>query len=135
MFHIRSSSFLSTILSIMIVASTASAHGSADTGADPHNKPSHSTHTHGFLIKAHGTILTLTFSFIFPLGVIFMRSGSKKAFFLHWVIQLCSMVASMIAMLFMIIKSWSYIIVRTQCISIHGLGSNELVERQSGHSP
>jgi hypothetical protein len=129
MFPIRPSTFQFPIFLIMIVASMASAHESANTGADLHNKASHDIHTHGFIIKAHGTILTLTFSFIFPLGVIFMRSGSKKAFFLHWVIQLCSMVASMIAMLFMIIKSWSYIVVRIHRLPIYGL---DLMSRQSG---
>ena len=90
--------------------------GHGDEGDAPLSKEGAATssghnHTHGFLIKAHGTLLTLTFSVMFPLGTILIRAGLKKGFLLHWSVQLGSTLTAIAAMLLMLIRSWKYIIV------------------------
>lgn len=68
-------------------------------------------HKHGFAIKAHGTLLTLAFSFLYPTGVFLIRGGFQKGFVLHWGTQAGATTAALVGMLFMIIKSWSRLIV------------------------
>lgn len=69
-------------------------------------------HNHGIRTKVHGAILFLTFSVFLPLGVFLIRSGTGNGFVLHWVIQLGAMIASIGAIMIMLVRSWSSIKVR-----------------------
>ncbi|KAI1443146.1 iron reductase domain protein [Annulohypoxylon stygium] len=51
---------------------------------------------HNRLLHAHGIIMSIAFLFIFPLGVIAMRSGRMKAFKYHWVVQLIASVFTLV---------------------------------------
>jgi hypothetical protein len=84
-------------------------HGGHDAGG--HEESGH-THTHGFAIKAHGTLLTLAFSFLYPAGVVLIRGGLKRGFLMHWTTQGGATVAALTGMSLMIVKSWKRLIVR-----------------------
>lgn len=66
-------------------------------------------HWHGFAIRAHGTILFLTFSFFIPLAVLLIRTRATRSFVFHWIFQLTATVSSMGAMLIMFFHAWEAI--------------------------
>lgn len=68
----------------------------------------HHNHQHGYAIRAHGTILFLIFSIFIPWAVFLIRTRATKSF-VHWVFQLTTAIASMGAMLIMLIRSWEAI--------------------------
>ncbi|KAI1090658.1 iron reductase domain protein [Rostrohypoxylon terebratum] len=69
-------------------------HQSAGVSESPSRSAAygHSLPTHNLMLHAHGIIMSIAFLFIFPLGVIAMRSGRLKAFKYHWAIQLIASV-------------------------------------------
>lgn len=68
-------------------------------------------HTHGIVTKTHGAILTVVFSFLLPLGIILIGSGSKHGFRLHWIAQLIGMILAVGAMIVMVFRTWTNIAV------------------------
>jgi hypothetical protein len=68
-------------------------------------------HIHGLAVKAHGTLLTLAFSFLYPVGVALIRGGFQRGFLLHWATQAGATTASLGGMIIMIVKSWERLIV------------------------
>lgn len=80
-----------------------------------HHDEGKKEHKHGFAIKAHGTLLTLAFSFLYPAGVVLIRGGFKRGFLMHWTTQGGATAAALTGMLIMIVKAWERLLV----ISLH----------------
>ena len=76
-----------------------------------HHEENAHEHKHGFAIKAHGTLLTLAFSFLYPAGVVLIRGGFKRGFFMHWVTQGGATTAALVGMLIMVVKAWERLLV------------------------
>jgi hypothetical protein len=76
-----------------------------------HHDDGKAEHKHGFAVKAHGTLLTLAFSFLYPAGVVMIRGGFKRGFFMHWVTQGGATAAALTGMLIMIVKAWKRLLV------------------------
>jgi hypothetical protein len=68
-------------------------------------------HKHGLAVKAHGTLLTLAFSFLYPAGVALIRGGFQRGFVLHWVTQAGTTTAALAGMIIMIVKTWGGLVV------------------------
>ncbi|KAF2677215.1 hypothetical protein K458DRAFT_436697 [Lentithecium fluviatile CBS 122367] len=109
MFKIRP--IIATLLFVLplavLSAPSERRHGGHAEGG--HSKSGHA-HTHGPAIKAHGTLLTLAFSFLYPAGVFLIRGGFKRGFFLHWATQGSATAAALTGMSLMIVKSWGRLI-------------------------
>jgi hypothetical protein len=76
-----------------------------------HHEAGKPEHKHGFAVKAHGTLLTLAFSFLYPAGVVLIRGGFKRGFFMHWATQGGATAAALTGMLIMIVKAWTRLLV------------------------
>ncbi|RAL07367.1 uncharacterized protein BO97DRAFT_312807, partial [Aspergillus homomorphus CBS 101889] len=59
--------------------------------------------------KTHGLILFLTFSISIPLATFLIRRRFKKAFVIHWGLQLGNTIASASAIMIMLVSSWASI--------------------------
>jgi hypothetical protein len=108
----RLRSLLASLLYIfpLIVSAAPLERRHGDHGHGGEEKSGHG-HTHSFAIKAHGTLLTLAFTFLYPTGVVLIRGGFKRGFLLHWTTQAGATVAALTGMSLMIVKSWERLIV------------------------
>jgi hypothetical protein len=78
-------------------------------------------HTHDITIKMHGIILTAAFSILVPFGIILIRSGIRQSFRFHWIVQLMTTLLAIPAMVVMVVRSWSNIIVSYLLFSTTGI--------------
>lgn len=88
-----------------------------------HHEAGKPAHKHGFAVKAHGTLLTLAFSFLYPAGVVLIRGGFKRGFFMHWATQGGATAAALTGMLIMIVKAWTRLLVRFRSFLFKNINS------------
>jgi len=58
------------------------------------------------LFAIHGLLLAFSFVFMMPLGIAGIRSGSKKSFKIHWIIQVSAVCIAIIAIFLGIYLAW-----------------------------
>ena len=58
------------------------------------------------LFAIHGLLLAFSFVFMMPLGVAGIRSGHKKSFKIHWVIQVAAVCVAITAITLGMYLSW-----------------------------